>query len=767
MFGRMTALLLRRPALSAMLVAVVVLVAASGVLRLSADFSVRSFFGRSDPEAQYLEQYQARWGGDDLLVVVVEATDGNLLQRARLDAMDALVDEIDAVPGVTRVMSLTRQPRANRGIAGIFIPIPLLATAPKDDADPRMEQWRKRLVADPAIVPSFLSPDGRYGSLLVALGVDGSDLQAVKPVVDRVAAVLEGRSGDGLRFHVAGVPAIRADILDVIVGDQIRFVPMAGAAMALLLALVFRSIHGVVIPGIAASVPLVMLLGLMGWTGQNFDLINQSMLVLVPAIAAANAIHLVSRYHEETRRLTAERGGEVTPEIRRQAIIDAADHIGVASLLTTLTTVVGFAALLRTDLPVLRGYGAYASLGVVLSYVSLLTVVPLLLLTVKSGARRVEHGDEGVLGAILRGAADLTIRHPKACLATAAAVAAVFAVFGTWVRVDTRVVNTYDEDHRVTVANRVLDEHMGGVLALEFDLTGAPGTFERPDVLAALTRVEAVAKGEPGVRATAGPATLLRGASVLLGGPGDVPADAESVRRLYKVLGTGGVLAGFVSDDRDHARLLIQTVDEGSVAFLALGDRLSGVFHQELAPLGVDAHLTGSSFVAYRGMSRVTEDLRSSLMMSFGIIGIVIGLLFRDPLLGALSLVPNLLPQVFGYGLMGLVGWTLEPAPAVVYTIAVGVSVDAAIHIIARFREERSTGRVADDAVRSAIYSSGRAVVISLLMLSFGFLVNVFSSAPATASFGKLGSVIILLGPPANILVLPALLKLGVGDRGR
>ena len=765
MFGWTTRLLLRYRHFSAVLVSLIVVAFSAGMVRLGGDFSVRSFFGRTDPEAAYLVEYQARWAEDDLLVLVADGGEQGLLTRSRLERIDQLASSIERVPGVRSVYALTRMPRPSSGIAGLWIPAPLLATAPSSDDDPRMAEWRSRLLADGALVPNFVSAEGRYGAVLVALDVDTSVLTALRPVVHEVeAAASASLDGSGLALHVGGVPAIRADVLDVIVRDQFLLAPIAACAMGLMLAAMFRSRHGVLIPGIASGVPMFMLLGLMGWTGQPFDLLNQSFLALVPAIAVANAIHLVSRYHEEGRRFV-EDGGILTAEQQVAAIVDATEHIGMACFLTTFTTIIGFLALLQTDLPILRSYGMYSAAGVAIAYFTLLTVVPLLLLWTRRGARRVDHDDQGALGGLLRTAAHVTTSRPWWVMAAAASLIAGAALAGTWVRVDSFVSQTYDKSHPTTVANDILSESMGGLLSLEWDLSGPPGAFERAEVLAALDGLDAEIRQEAPVRTVLGPSSLIRNASVLLGGPDKVPADSALVGRLLTVLDDSPLAAGILAKTHDRARLTVRTQDVGAVAFLALGERLDARVDAVLGPLGLDAHLTGSSYVAYRGMSRVTVDLRNSLMTSFGVIGIVIALLFRDLWLGMLSLIPNTLPQLFGYGVMGAFGWLLEPAPAVVYTIAVGVSVDSAIHIIARFNEERALGASVDDSLRAAIYSSGRAVMITELMLSFGFLVNVWSSSPANAAFGKLGAVIILLGPPSNLFVLPALLKLGVGWR--
>jgi hydrophobe/amphiphile efflux-3 (HAE3) family protein len=760
-FRRFTKFILVHRLAAILILVVAVASVAFGLVWLTADFSVQAFFGRDDPETTYLNGYLERWGEDDMLLVVVDGGEQGLLTRERLEAVDGLVGKVEAVEGVAKVISLTRIPRAKRGFAGAWIPQPLLASVPRSGGEEAVAAWRTSLLADPRVVPSYLSKDGRYGVIMVALSVDTNDLTAVSPVVNAVERVVAESPTDGLSYEVAGVPAIRAHILDVIVRDQFLFVPLAGGIITLLLLLLFRSRHGVLIPSTAASVPIVMLLGYMGWVGEPINLINQSLLALVPAIAVADAIHLVSRFHEESGRLVDDKG-MLSRENRDEAIIRAMTYMGVACFLTSFTTVVGFLSLLQTDLPVLRGYGANAALGVTLAYLTVLLIVPLALLGVRRDARRVEQGSEGLLGTTLETCAAISIRHPWWCVGGAAAVTVVSLWFAAAVTVDTKVTQTFYDDHPTTRANHLVDDHLGGVLAYEFDLKGAPGSFESPEVLAALQRVEDKAASHEAVRASVSVATIVRATSVLVGGPDQIPTEASVVRRLFKLNeGTPGMDA-LVAPEGDRARLMVRTVDNGAVAFLELGEVLQDMVQAEFAPHGVEAHLTGSSYVAYRGLSRVTSDLRDSLMSAFGVIGLIIALLFRNVWLGVISLIPNMLPLVFGYGLMGFAGWQLEPAPAIVFTIAIGVSVDSAIHVIARYREEREGGASVDEAVRNAIYHSGRGVMITAIILAVGFAINIDSSSPANASFGRLGTVVILAALPANLLVLPALLKLGI-----
>lgn len=746
--------------MSLFVLVLIVLGVAAGALRIQADFSVDAFYGRRDPATVVLREYLARWGADDMLLIVAEA-DGprGLLARDTLQAIDAITRDLAEVEGVGEALSPTQVPRVRPGFAGQWIPVPLVGTAPPADAPAeRITRWQDALLGDPTLVPTFLSADGRYASIMLALDVDGGDLAQVKPVVRAVEAALEGAQVAGVRFRVGGVPAIRADVLGVIVRDQVLLVPIAGGLMTLLLALLFRSRHGVLIPGVAAGVPIVMLLGVMGWTGEPFGLLNQVFLALVPAIAVADAVHLVSRYHEEAERLGG--GAEaMAVTIRDQAIVRAMAYMGLACFLTSFTTIVGFLSLLSVDMPVLRSFGVYASVGVALAYFTVLLIVPLALLSTRSGARHLDHDDEGNIGMALRWSHHLATQRPGAVILSALAFTAVLGLVGSRVQADWKVTETFDASHPVSQANTLVDDHLGGVLALELDLEAAPGTFERPDVLAALVAQEEAIAARAPVRATVSIASVLAATSQLIGGPYAAPESESLVARLSTLADRTGQLGRFVDDTRSRARILVRTRDLGAVQFLSLGRDVEREVQQALAPFDVAVQVTGSSYVAARGVSRVTTDMRDSLLAAFGIVGVMIAGLFRSVRYGLLSVLPNLLPLVAALGLMGVMGWTLEPGAAVVFTISVGISVDSAIHVFARYREERDAGASIDEALRGAIFHSGRAILITTLILAVGFAVNINSSAPANAAFGRLGTVIILGAMVSNLVVLPALIK--------
>lgn len=332
-------------------------------------------------------------------------------------------------------------------------------------------------------------------------------------------------------------------------------------------------------------------------------------------------------------------------------------------------------------------------------------------------------------------------------------VVAVFTGFGTQVEVDNWLTGILPPENPVTLANGVLDEQLAGIIAVEYALEG---DLRSPDGLEALSEVAKDVRTLPEVRAVESPASVVMGASVLFGGPPAIPGDQAFVERIFREAdeATREVLVG------EHGRLIVRTRDVGANAFAVLQEEINDKVIAPLSEAGIKARITGSAVVAYAGVNAVTTDLRNSLGFAFVVIAVVITLLFRSLRTGLISLVPNALPLVVGYGTLGLMGWDLDPGPAIVFTVALGIAVDDSIHFLARFREERGEGRAWTESIHRSVRHAGRAVFVTTVILCLGFGINVFSSFPSNRIFGAVGAIVIFTALLCDLFVLPALLQI-------
>jgi predicted RND superfamily exporter protein len=180
---------------------------------------------------------------------------------------------------------------------------------------------------------------------------------------------------------------------------------------------------------------------------------------------------------------------------------------------------------------------------------------------------------------------------------------------------------------------------------------------------------------------------------------------------------------------------------------------------------GVRFELTGTPVVAYRGINRVTEDLRSSLLFAFLIVASVIAIVFRSVSTALISLIPNGIPLLIGYGSLGLLDYRLDPTAALIFTVGFGIAVDDTIHLLARFREERDRGIPLEDALVTSVSKSGRAILVTTIILVIGIGVNLLSAFAPIQAMALAGVTIVSAAFICDVTILPVLLKLTSRDQ--
>ncbi len=113
-----------------------------------------------------------------------------------------------------------------------------------------------------------------------------------------------------------------------------------------------------------------------------------------------------------------------------------------------------------------------------------------------------------------------------------------------------------------------------------------------------------------------------------------------------------------------------------------LRPRIDSVFQ----PDRYDVSITGSSILFLKGSRYLVKNLMQSLVLAIILITALMALLFTSWRMILIALIPNLLPQVMTAALMGFSGIPIKPSTILIFSIALGISVDNTIHFLSRYR---------------------------------------------------------------------------------
>jgi len=721
--------------------------------RLSFDFSPQHLFEIEDGalETRRWRETVERFGrGDNLLFLALDAGAGGDALTPEVRAyLRSLSERLAAHPDIAAVTSLATTTAVWNGPAGL-------------ESGAAIARPRAALLSDPLIAGTLVSADGRALTLLVEVADHARLMPALSQLVDDVEARIRARPPpSGCEVVLAGIPFVRVDIVRTLQREQLFYMPSAALLAALFLILVTRRL----LRSLAALAPVAVALlwsaGLAALFGVTVNIVNHVLPILIIVIGVSDALHLVIRDEDE-------RAAGLPPAA---ALSRTTRALALACLFTSVTTAIGFASLAATRTPVVQEFGLLCAVSVLLAYAATICLLPPLLSLLPDPGPR-----SNSLGWIARAAVAsgrLACRRPAVTLAAGLLLALLALGLATRIEADIHLMDYFPEGHANRRAQQLMEERLGGSLTAEL-IVRLPQTDADldPEVLARLARVQQQVARFEGVTLTRSVADLaaaihraVAGRDALTPLPGTRQLAAQE-RLLAELAGVPLPIDQLVADDGRTLRIHLRTRDIGGRAWLEVSRRIQAEAEQVFADLPSDEiFVTGDSQLVSRNTTTLIRDLVTSLTAAIGLIFFCLLILLRSARLAAVALLPNALPLLLTAGVMGLAGINLDVSNAVIFSISIGLAVDDTIHMLARFREERQIGGDIDAVIERTLAGSGKAVILTSAVLAVGMALLLTSAFVPTRSFGLLTGITLVAALLADLLLLPALLRLAYGNR--
>ena len=169
--------------------------------------------------------------------------------------------------------------------------------------------------------------------------------------------------------------------------------------------------------------------------------------------------------------------------------------------------------------------------------------------------------------------------------------------------------------------------------------------------------------------------------------------------------------------------------------------------------------LTGTSVVVSEGTQYLLWNLLTSILFAIISIAALMSLLFSSFKMVVISMIPNIIPMIITAGIMGWFNIPLKPSTLIIFSIALGITVDNTIHFLARYRQELQMKKWdLKECVAISIRETGLSIIYTSVILFFGFIVFVFSDFGGTQALGYLSALTYFVALFTNLIVLPALL---------
>ncbi|MBN2747603.1 MAG: MMPL family transporter [Bacteroidales bacterium] len=696
--------------------------------------------------------------GEDGVVMFIGIKDKKIDQLEYFNKWHDLTNNLDKIPGVKNTLSLSKS----------FI-------LEKNDSL-RKFQFNKLFKEKPTnqeeldSICSLIKTNPFYGGLLfndqnatiLAITLDDEYIGSNSRfgLMNNIIEEVEQFSAETkIAVHYSGLPYIRIMMSKIIKEELLLFISLTLLIASILLFLFFKSMKAVIFPMIIVGLSVVWSLGLLVILGFKITILTGILPPLVTIIAVENNIFLLNKYYQEYRN----HGNKV------KALARMIQTVGTPMLLTNVTTAVGFAAFIITNNHMLVEFGIITSLSILMVFILSLSLVPIFFsLLPKPHFKHLRYLDRKSLSALIDFVKHLVTNRRPVIYWTSLSIL-ILGIFGmTLLKTTGNVVDDIPQGNRINTDLQFFEKEFNGVLPFEIqiDTRKEKGAMQMA-TLKRLSKLQDTLSTYSEFSKSLSVADMVKVAKFAYFNNDPTKYSLPNSNERAFILNyipkeysdQASMLNNFMDSTQQVTRVSVQMQNIASHEIDLLITDLRPKIDSIFKPDRYDVVLTGTSVVFLKGVEFLINNLFYSLLLAILVIAAIMTILFKSFKMASIAILPNLLPLIMTAALMGYLNINIKPSTIIIFSIALGISVDNTIHFLSRYRlalkasewnRKYSVMYALEETVQSMIYSS--------IVLFLGFSVFMFSSFGGTQSLGQLISFTLLVAMLSNLVLLPSLL---------
>ncbi len=753
----------------------------SHVPQIKMDTSTEGFMHEDDPVLLTYNKFREQFGRDERVVLAIK--NDNIFSLDFLTKLRDLHKEIESkVPYLDDVTSLYNV-RNTRGEKDKLITDDLLEPFPT--TQDQVDDIKKRAMASHFYKDLLLSQDGKMTTIVIETdayshageknvsvedefneGFDDESTQKDTPKVflsDQenhellvaVNKIADKYRAEGLEIYIAGSPAVNNALKAQMKADMQKFMRITFLIIMVFLFVVFRRFSAVFYPLLVILFSLLTTVGTMAWAGVAFKLPTQIVPSLLLAVSVGATVHILSIFFDQFNQHGS----------KKEALSYTLGHSGLAIAMTSLTTAIGVGSFAGSEVAPISDLGIFASLGVMVSLVLTLTLLPALLSITK--LKQKTKSEAGKIDNFMKSMAVIPVKHTKSILIGSFLVVALSLVAATQVKLSHNPLKWFQPDNPNRISTEVIDENMNGSVTIEVVIdTGKENGWIDPEKLAKLNalsaKLETYKDQYTHVGKVVSLATIVKETNRALHENKEefytIPKEKNLVSQELLLFENSGSddLEDVVDSQFSKARVTIKLPWTDSIHAM---DVLSYVKKEAtnsfpndkvettgMIPLLINTftHAISSSVISY-----LIAAIAITFMMMF---------ILGSPRLGLISMIPNFTPIIMGLFIMYVGHMPLDMFTLLIGSIAIGLAVDDTIHFMHNFRRYYLETGDSAKAIEQTFFTTGKAMVITTLVLSLGFFAYIAAYMISVQNFGILTGSVIIFALLADLLLAPALM---------
>ncbi len=712
----------------------------------------------SDSTSIEYNQFKETFGQDGS-VLFIGVQDENIFNLDHFNGWYDLTRQVRDIGGVEEVVSVTRLFHLKKNEESKkFDFLPVFDKKPESQLE--LDSLMNVVFSLPFYDGLLLNRETNVTMMMVTLDKEVlNSKQRVRLINDiRVAGDIFSKNHQ-VELHYSGLPYIRT-ITAKKVEDELKFfIVMALIVASVLLMLFFKNFRIVLATMVIVVINVIWVFGLTALMGYKITMLTGILPPLLIVIVVENCIFLLNKYHTEINK----HGNKI------RALTRVVIYIGNANLLTNAVTASGFIAFTITGNQLLYQFGIVASISILVANFMTLFLIPIFFSFLKPPHRgHTQHLEKGVVSTLVNHIVH-TVQTRRTIIYTVAIILVFVGIYGiSKLKTTGNIVDDIPKKDPLYVDLMFFEEYFKGVMPFEISID----TKKKRGVLqlATIEKIEELQQllsEYPELSKPLSVTEVVKFAKQAFYGGNpkmySLPNNQEKnfILKYVPQLESGkqNILHSFVDSNLQVTRISVQMANIGTKDIQRIKDDLTPKIDSIFPPDKYDVVLTGTSVVFLKGTNYLIGNLIESLILAVILIAGLMAILFTSARMIVISIAPNVLPQILTAAMMGFLAISVKPSTVLIFSIALGISVDNAIQFLSRYRLQlRLSNWNIKQSVLQALRETGFSMIYSSVVLVFGFGIFIMSSFGGTEALGYLIAFTLLVALLCNLFILPSLL---------
>lgn len=696
------------------------------------DNSLDVWFLKDDPSVIDYNNFKRKFGNDEIIMLMLKDKQ-SMLNKEQCSKLQRLSESLLSLPDVKAVFSAANQD---------IIQIGLLGPTKRKLIEPYNEKLIRIFFDKNTILKEqYFSKDEKATRLIIVLknlsnfdAERGRIINTIKKTADEIY--------ESEKTFWGGIGIIYEGLNELSTSDFGKFLGLGYLSMFLVILFLYRSFHVVLHALLTVALSTFFCLALYGAMGYKLNIMTSLLPTILVLLGVMDTLHIYN-----------ERNNLIRSGLSKiDSTFTALKQELKPCILTSLTTMAGFLALLASPMSILQSFGLFTAIGIGLCFI-FTYFLGLFFLPIA----KVHTSSEDAIVSRLLKLENRVIKNRKLVLGIFTLLFIFCAYEITQIKTDTETMSYFPAYHEVVTDHNTIENTFGPYMPLELSLESKADELLSKNTMNKCNEFGAILTNRKIADKTNGFYTFLEETNKFLP-PGieEDTNDSYSTSAYYFNWLNPTLYQYYINDSSKTGRITLYGKIPSAVE---LTNKTNEALRIADSVFGKNYYVSAGGYqpMYSKIASYTVQSQVYSVIIAFIVIFLMMWAFIRDFKLAFTAILSNSFPIACIFGTMGLFGYQLDLATASIASICLSFCVDDTIHYLFHYKRIRNTEGLKDIRVKT-IKHVGAAIVMTSIVLFFGYILLLFGSLKTVFYFGLLTSVAIAAALISQLTFFSALI---------